>query len=373
MQKNAPWTRPVRGARRALASCERVIGEVRRVLRISDRFGTARPIRAHHHFLRAGTWLVEGSDKIARAVAYLKIATSLVAAEPGDAAGAPEAILETTRRLVEVSAKLHAVTERLTWTSHRLAEAAAIVGHGLPFPPSPRPMPPRNFLLPAPEPINLNQRERPPPPALEDAFRRVSRGRAPPSFVLPLCSRQFERKEIPMSNDNEVKVSHTEAAQALIETIRGMRGTIPNFVIPTLADRWRLNRAASVPAEFIEMTVVAVKNNPVLVRGGASSDPETVRDQINFAEAYAPVAQELEALAKFLRHSTKAARANAGNEALLTYAVTQRLAKRPETADLVPVRDAMRQTLGAKRSKAQTTPVTPPTPPATPEPPANGS
>jgi len=112
-----------------------------------------------------------------------------------------------------------------------------------------------------------------------------------------------------MSNDNQVKVIHTEAAQALIETIRGIRGTIPNFVIPaTKADRVRLNRAAAVPADFIETTVVAVKNNPVLVRGGAGSEPDTVRDLLSFAEAYDPVAQELEALAKFLRHSTKAAR-----------------------------------------------------------------
>ena len=140
-----------------------------------------------------------------------------------------------------------------------------------------------------------------------------------------------------MTSDNEVKVTHTEAAQTMIENVRGMRATIPNFVIPaTKADRWRSNRAASVPADFIETSVVAVKNNPVLVRGGADSNPDTVRDLLSFAEAYDPVADELEALAKFLRHSTKAARGRAGREALLTYTVTKRLAKQPATADLVP-------------------------------------
>ena len=174
-----------------------------------------------------------------------------------------------------------------------------------------------------------------------------------------------------MSSDNEVKVTHTQAAQTLIETIRGMRATIPNFVIPaTRADRLRLNRIATLPADFIETTVVAVRNNPVLVRGGADSDPETVRDLLSFAEAYDPVADELQALVKFLRHSTRAARGRAGSEALLTYSVTKRLAKLPATADLVPVRDAMKRTLGAKRPKPQPTPDTPP---STPEPPANGS
>ena len=159
----------------------------------------------------------------------------------------------------------------------------------------------------------------------------------------------------------------------MIETIRGMRGTIPNFVIPeTKADRVRLNAAASVSADFIETAVVAVKNNPVLVRGGADSDPDTVRDLLSFAEAYDPGADELGALMKFIRHSTKAARGRAGTEALLTYEVTKRLAKHPATADLVPVRDAMKRTLGMKRPKPQTQP-TPDTPPTPPEPPANGS
>ena len=174
-----------------------------------------------------------------------------------------------------------------------------------------------------------------------------------------------------MSSDNATK-SHTEAAQALIETVRGMRATIPNFVIPaTSADRVRMNSAASVPSEFIETTVVAVKNNPVLVRGDVD-DPETVRDLLSYAEAYEPLAQELEALAKFLRHSTKVARGRAGSQALLTYTVTKRLAKQAATADLVPVRDAMKRTLGKKSAKPQQ-PTTPTTPPSTPEPPANAS
>ena len=163
-----------------------------------------------------------------------------------------------------------------------------------------------------------------------------------------------------MSENTEVKVLHTQAAQALIENLRAMRGTIPNFVVPTSgSDNRRLSSAASVPTDFIEVTIVAVKNSAVLVRGGADADPDTVRDLIDFAEAYAPVADELEAMAKFVRHSTKVARSRAGSEALLTYAVTRRLAKRAATADLVPVRDAMKRTLGRKRTKAQ---------PETPEP-----
>ena len=180
--------RPVRGARRALRSCERLIEDIRRVLWISGRFGTARPIRAQHHFLRAGTWLVQGSEQIGRAVAYLKLATGLVAAAPSESAGAPEAILDTTRHLIAVSRTLFALSERLSATSRRLTEAAIVVGHGAPPPPPPRPAPPRRFLVRRPEPITMQRRERPPPSTQVDAPRRVSRGRAPPRADLPAPS-----------------------------------------------------------------------------------------------------------------------------------------------------------------------------------------
>jgi hypothetical protein len=54
---------------------------------------------------------------------------------------------------------------------------------------------------------------------------------------------------------------------------------------------------------------------------------------------------------------------NAGSEALTTYALAQRLAKRPETADLVPHVDDMRRALGISRKvKARPVPPAEPTP-----------
>ena len=372
IRNRSPWIAALRGGRRALDTCELLIGDVRRVLRVSDRFGTARPIRAFHQLDPAGGWLVDAGERLGHAIGRLNIAVSLLESTPWDGAGAPQALLANTRRIIDLGVKLYELSERLSQTSERLVKAAKRVGHGEPLPPPSRPMPPRRFLLHPSEPVILKQRERPPPPAPEDAPRRVSRGRAPPFIDLPPLSTAVRNtKGDNMSNDTEVKVSHTEAAQTLIETVRGIRATVPNFVIPaTKADRWRMNRAASVPADFIETAAVAVKNNPALVRGGADADPDTVRDLLSFAEAYDPVADELEALAKFLRHSTKAARARAASEALLTYEVAKRLAKQRATADLAPVRDAMKRTLGAKRPKPQQTPDTPP---STPEPPANGS
>jgi hypothetical protein len=70
---------------------------------------------------------------------------------------------------------------------------------------------------------------------------------------------------------------------------------------------------------------------------------------MSYADAYGPLADELEALAHFVRHSVTAARNKAGSEALTTYSLTQRLAKRPEYARLKPYAADMRRALGRMR------------------------
>jgi hypothetical protein len=131
-----------------------------------------------------------------------------------------------------------------------------------------------------------------------------------------------------------------------------MRQRIPNFVIPASNKAGqRLAAAASVPKEFIELAAVAVKNSATLVRA-SGADPVQLRDLMSFAEAYAPVADELEALAHFIRHSVTVARNIAGTDALTTYALAQRLAKRAGTADLAPHVADMRRVLSARFRKA---------------------
>jgi len=149
------------------------------------------------------------------------------------------------------------------------------------------------------------------------------------------------------------ETSHTDGAQACVEDVRAIRQRIPNFVIPESKKAGRqLASVASLPRQFIEQTAVAVKNSAMLVRGGGA-DPVQLRDLMSFAEAYAPLADELEALAHFVRHSVAFARNKAGSDALTTYALARRLAKRPETAELAPYVDDMRNALGARARQAR--------------------
>ena len=171
-----------------------------------------------------------------------------------------------------------------------------------------------------------------------------------------------------MSTQNDIPatpspVSYTDAAQVLVEQTRAMRQQIPNFVVPTSPKgTQRLVSSASVPPEFVELSAVAVKNNLPLVRGG-DADPAQTRDLMSFAEAYGPLADELEALAQLIRHSIIAAKSRAGGQALTTYALAKALAKRPETADLAPHVADMRRALGrTRKAKSQPAPTPAPVP-----------
>ena len=145
--------------------------------------------------------------------------------------------------------------------------------------------------------------------------------------------------------DPVVANPYAETAQERVNELRHMRELIPHFVIPvSTKDTVRLNSAASVPPEFVELTAMAVANNNALVRGEAPS-PAEVRDLMRYADAYSPFADELEALAQFVRHSVTAARNAAGSEALTTYSLAQRLAKRPEHAGLATYVADMRRAL----------------------------
>lgn len=172
-----------------------------------------------------------------------------------------------------------------------------------------------------------------------------------------------------MSIENETPVtpapSHKDAAAAIIDEVRGLKDRIPHFVIPeSKAAPRRLAKAASVPPQFIDLASMATRNNEDLARGG-NSGPDETRDLTSYAEAYGPLADELETMALFVRHSVRAAKHQAGSNALLTYAMAKRLAKRPETASLAPHVDDMKRALSVPRRKAKSKPAPVPATPGT--------
>jgi hypothetical protein len=178
----------------------------------------------------------------------------------------------------------------------------------------------------------------------------------------------MKNKEDFVSIENEVPVttqpSYMEGAVALIDDIRALKDRVPKFVIPGSKKAGReIASAASVPPQFVDLAALAIRNHEELTRGGSFGLPQ-IRDRVSYAEAYGPVADELEAMASFVRHSVRTAQNEAGSTALTTYALAKRLAKRPETAALAPHVEDMRLALGRRGRKAKAkpapVPVTPP-------------
>jgi hypothetical protein len=143
--------------------------------------------------------------------------------------------------------------------------------------------------------------------------------------------------------------NYAETAQERVVELRRWREQIPRFVIPETSNATqRLVSAASVSPVFIELTNLAIANERSLVRVEGAT-PAEVRDLVGYADSYSPLADELEALAHFVRYSVTAARHVAGTEALTTYSLAQRLAKNPRNAHLKPYVADMRRTLGRGR------------------------
>lgn len=160
---------------------------------------------------------------------------------------------------------------------------------------------------------------------------------------------------------NPNPASRTEDAQAMLDRIEAWRKEIPTFSFPLPQGDRRVQSAARVvPHELLEQTVIAVKTIDVLARGNAN--PDELRDLVQYAVAFGPVADAIVRLAAEMQHSVDTARSKAGAHALVTFNLADRLSMLPGNEHLVPIVADMRRTLrtvprfrGAKKVKKDTT------------------
>lgn len=160
-------------------------------------------------------------------------------------------------------------------------------------------------------------------------------------------------KSVSTVTATEPSINYAEAAQERVRELQRWREQIPHFTTPESTDASRrLSSAAAVSPEFIELTNLAVANHMPLVRAEGVT-PAQVRDLLAYADSFGPLADELEALAQFIRYSARSARYLAGSEALTTYSLASRLSKRPATAYLAPYVADMRRALGRGRKPSR--------------------
>lgn len=184
--------------------------------------------------------------------------------------------------------------------------------------------------------------------------------------------------DAPTPDTPPVSSPRTAEALAMLERVETWRAEIPQFLLANLhRDHRTLLTARLVPAEMLERTAVALTTIESLSRG--DSDADELRDLVQYALAFGPVADAIVRLGQEMQHSVDAARAKAGAEALVTYRLAQRLAAIPGHEDLIPVVAEMRRALEtaprfrSRRAKkdAAATPASPtpaPAPSASPSP-----
>jgi hypothetical protein len=155
---------------------------------------------------------------------------------------------------------------------------------------------------------------------------------------------------------NTPQVSRAEGAQAMLDRCAAWEQEIPVFAFPVPEGNRRALRVRLVPPDFVEEMTAAMKGVELLSRG--KTDPDEVRDLMQYSVVYGPVATAMERMAAKMRHSVETARAKAGSEALLTFGLAERLARVPGNTHLVPMVEALRRTLrtaaafrGQKKSK----------------------
>ncbi|HYM62609.1 MAG TPA: hypothetical protein VEZ11_17125 [Thermoanaerobaculia bacterium] len=80
-------------------------------------------------------------------------------------------------------------------------------------------------------------------------------------------------------------------------------------------------------------------------------------DAVRFGAAFSPVADELEAMARAVRHTVAIRKSTAGTDALNTHNLAKSLERRPEGADLAAQVAEMRKALGRGGKRRAAPPV----------------
>jgi len=179
--KCAPWFRPLRSMHRAVDSSRRRIASAGAAIRASRTFGARRQLWNARRLNQAARWLVEAADHIHRATDAMLEAKAALAQE-GERFAA-ERLAEDARRMLEAAGDLNRVTIELD-----AAVAKALLLEQSGYVADQRPA-----ITVAPPCIPLSEDDAPLPlrrrrsvlTTIEDAVRRVCRGRAPP--MVSLC------------------------------------------------------------------------------------------------------------------------------------------------------------------------------------------
>lgn len=141
-------------------------------------------------------------------------------------------------------------------------------------------------------------------------------------------------------------INHTETARGYLARVRALRDDLRDFSFgPTGGPVMAVTVPAALPVRFLEAVAVAVEASPQLALA-SELDVAELRDVIRFSEAMTPVADELELIARGIRHTVALRRAKVGMRALRAYQIAKGLNRYDDrAAPHVPHLENLKRTL----------------------------
>jgi hypothetical protein len=175
-----------------------------------------------------------------------------------------------------------------------------------------------------------------------------------------------------MSNVTETPITHTQAADEILLTLRRLIQAMRGYTPLTTEGRRRITLYGHVDDEFLRQIAVMLDANANLAAGVRLTGPE-VRDHLSFYGAHEGVGDELILLGQGVKDTLNNERGEIGQKALQAFAFAKTLTKPADRERLMPHLENLQKNFSRGKRRKTTRPVdetpTPTTPaPATPEP-----
>lgn len=150
--------------------------------------------------------------------------------------------------------------------------------------------------------------------------------------------------------------------ESIVLQLRAVRQQIPEYGQLPASKLRELGSVSHVHPDFTQAAIGAMGASATVL-SAVGTNPEDVQREVDTAGRWAVVEDELRAMLKGVAAANVSRRSRIGKTALLTYAVSQKLVRSAEHADLLPHVEAMNRMnrFGKRKAKkaapAPTTPV----------------
>jgi len=155
------------------------------------------------------------------------------------------------------------------------------------------------------------------------------------------------------STTAEPPVAAPPAPAVLIAQIRAMREVIPDYTQLPLSSRQSLAAVASTDREFIRASINGVAESSA-VEQAVGRTPEDLRQEASAVNNWTDLEDEVRGLLAGLAAANLVRRNRLGEVALTVYAVSRRLVRQQQHANLLPHVEMMKRLnrFGVKKAKA---------------------